>query len=135
MTSPYPTHSLPHSLSSSSFPHLASPMILALPTYILCLSQSATHLQVIQDHAEEFLKVMNSKEIALQLRALDLIPESVEHDILHSSSRGKANAHLLIYLKSDATVKTVQEIFKFATEEASYEKMNAFATNMLRELQ
>lgn len=78
---------------------------------------------------------MNSQEIALQLRALDLIPESVEHDILHSSSRGKANAHLLVYLKRDATVKTVQEIFKFATEEASYEKMNAFATNMLRKLQ
>ena len=63
---------------------------------------------------------MNSKEIALQLRALDLIPESVEHYILHSSSGGKANAHLLVYLKSDATVKTVQEIFKFATEEAGY---------------
>ena len=78
---------------------------------------------------------MNSKEIALQLRALDLIPESVEHDILHSSSRGKANAHLLNYLKVEATVQRVKQIFKFATEEASYDKMNAFATNMLRELQ
>ena len=109
-------------------------MILASPMYI-CLSQSDTYLQVIQNHAEEFLKAMNSKEIAPQLKALDLIPESVQYDILHSRSRGEANAYLLNHLKSDATVQTVKKIFKFATEEAGYEKMNAFAAKMLRKLQ
>ena len=92
-------------------------------------------MQVIQKHAEEFLENMNSKEIAIQLRALELIPESVQYEILHSSSRENANAHLLNYLKLDVKVETMKKIFRYASKDASYEKMNAFATSMLRALQ
>ena len=76
---------------------------------------------------------MNCKEIATQLRALELIPETVEYDILHSNNRGKAN--LLNHLKFEVNVKTATEIFRIASEESGYEKMNAFAAFMLRELQ
>ena len=62
---------------------------------------------------------MNFKEIAIQLRALELIPEIVEYDILHSNSRGKAK------------VKMAKKIFRIASEEADYEKMNVFAAFML----
>ena len=92
-------------------------------------------MQVVQKHAEGFLDKMNCKEIAIQLRELELIPKSVEYDILHSNSRGKANAHLLNHLKFEVNVETAKEIFGIASEEVGYEKMNAFAAFMLRELQ
>ena len=51
--------------------------------HITCLScGAATPVQVVQDHTEEFLEKMNSKLLAPQLKALGLIPESVECDIL-----------------------------------------------------
>ena len=50
--------------------------------HITCLScGAATPVQVVQDHAEEFLEKMNSEVLAPQLKALELIPESVECDI------------------------------------------------------
>ena len=92
-------------------------------------------MQALRKHAEDFLDKMNCKEIVIQLRALELIPESVEYDILHSNSRGKANAHLLNHLKFEVNVETAKKLFRIASEEAGYEKMNAFAAFMLRELQ
>ena len=50
---------------------------------------------------------MNCKEIAIQLRALELIPENVEYDILHSNNRGKAN--LLNHLKFEVNVETAKK--------------------------
>ena len=92
-------------------------------------------MQVVQDHAEEFLEKMNSKEIVIQLKALELIPEAVEYDIRQSSSMVKANAHLLNYLKVEAKMETMKKIFRIASKEAGYERMNDFAASMLRELQ
>ena len=96
---------------------------------------AATHVQVVQKHAKEFLEKMNSKAIASQLRALGLIPESVECRILQSESRRNANAHLLNCLKADANEETLREVFSVASEEADYGNMSAFAARMLRELQ
>ena len=60
---------------------------------ITCLScGAATPVQVVQDHAEEFLEKMNSKVLAPQLKALELIPEAVE-------CKEEANPHLLNHLK------------------------------------
>ena len=84
-------------------------------------------MQVVQKHAEGFLKKMNCKEIAIQLRALEFLPESVEYDILRSNSRGKAN--LLNHLKFLVNVEMAK--IMFASEAAGYEKMNAFAAFML----
>ena len=96
---------------------------------------AATHVQVVQKRAKEFLKEMNCEVIAPQLRALELISENVKYDILHSKSRGEANAHLLNYLKADADEETVREVFSVASEEADYGRMSAFAASMLKELQ
>ena len=84
---------------------------------------------VVQKHAEDFLDKMNCKEIAIQLRALELIPERVEYDILHSNSQGKAN--LLNHLKFEVNVETAKKTFRIASEEAGYEKTNAFVAFML----
>ena len=92
-------------------------------------------MQVVQDHAEEFLEKMNSKVLAPQLKALELIPEAVECDIRQSRSKEEANAHLLSHLKEDADEETVREVFRIASEKAGYGKMKAFAASMLRELQ
>ena len=105
-------------------------------THYLHLScGSATLVQVVKKHAEEFLKEMNCKVIAAQLRAVELIPESVESDILHSKSREERNAHLLNHLKEDADDGTVRKVFRIASEKAGYGKMTTFAAFMLRELQ
>ena len=92
-------------------------------------------MQVVQDHTEEFLEKINSKVLESQLKALGLIPESVECDNLQSKSREEANAHLLNHLKEDADEKTVREVFRIASEKIGYGKMKAFAAGMLRELQ
>ena len=73
---------------------------------------AATPVQVVQDHTEEFLEKMNSKVLAPQLKALELIPESVESDILQSKSREEANSHLLNHLKEDADEESVREVFR-----------------------
>ncbi len=54
---------------------------------------------------------MNSKVLAPQLKALELIPESVECDILQSKSMEEANTHLLNHLKDDADEEAVREVF------------------------
>ena len=92
-------------------------------------------MQVIQNHAEEFLKEMNCKALVVALRALELIPESVEYDILHSKSREEANAHLLEHLKEDADEGTVREVFRNASEKTGYKRMKTFAVFMLEQLQ
>ena len=96
---------------------------------------SATLVQVIQIHAQEFLEKMNSEVIATQLETLALIPERVKNDILHSKRREDGNAHLFRHLKEDANERTAVEIFRVASEESGYGKMNDFAAFMLNELQ
>ena len=92
-------------------------------------------MQVVKEHAEEFLEKMNSKVLAPQLKALGLIPEAVECIIHQSRSKKEANAHLLSHLKEDADEETVREVFRIASEKAGYGKMKAFAADVLRELQ
>ena len=110
----------------------------AAPTnaHITCLScGAATPVQVVQDHAEQFLKEMNSAVLAPHLKALGLIPAIVENNVLQSKSRENANAHLLQHLKEDADMKSVMEIFRIASKEPGYGKMNTFADGVLRKLQ
>ena len=110
----------------------------AAPTnaHITCLScGAATPVQVVQDHAEQFLVEMNSAVLAPHLRAMGLIPAVVWNNVLQSKSREEANAHLLQHLKEDADMKSVMEIFRIASQEPGYGKMNTFADAVLRKLQ
>ena len=63
---------------------------------------------------------MNCKVIALKLKTLKLVPESVEYDILQSKSKEKANVHLLNHLKEEADEETIRVIFRIASEKAGY---------------
>lgn len=101
--------------------------------HLTCLSCGAAAFAKVV-HAEEFLEMMNSKELAPQLMAVDLIPGKVENGILQSTNLKEANAHLLKHLKEDADKDTVIEVFRIASEEAGYER-NTYAASVLRELQ
>ena len=103
--------------------------------YLRLSCGAATHVQVVQKHANEFLKEMSCKEIASKLKTFKLIPEAVECDILQSRSKEQANNHLLNYLMERADGETVRKILRFASEEEAYGRMNAFAASMLKELQ
>ena len=92
-------------------------------------------MQVIQDHAGEFLQEMNSAVLAPQLKALGLIPETVESKVLQSKSKKAANAHLLNHLKVDADEESVMEVLRIASEEEGYGRMKTFAAGVLRKLQ
>ena len=92
-------------------------------------------MQVVQKHAVEFCEKMNCKVIASQLKILKLIPESIECNILQSESKVEANVHLLNHLKEEADEETIRVVFRIASEEAGYGKMNKFAAGVLRELQ
>ena len=103
--------------------------------HITCLScGAATLVQVVQDHAKEFLEKMNSTVLAPQLKALGLIPETVDSKVLQSKSKEEANAHLLNHLKEDADEESVIKVFRIASEKTGYGKMNAFAASVLRKL-
>ena len=104
--------------------------------HITCLScGAATPVQVIQDHTEEFLEDMNCKVLAPQLKALGLIPFITEDDVLQSKNKEEANAHLLQYLKEDADEESVMEVFRIASQEPGYRRMNTFAASVLMKLQ
>ena len=110
----------------------------AAPTsaHITCLScGAATPVQVVQDHAEQFLVEMNSKVLAPHLKALGLIPAIVETNVLQSKSREEANGHLLQHLNEDADMKSVIDLFRIASQEPGYGRMNTFADSVLRKLQ
>ena len=78
---------------------------------------------------------MNSAVLAPQLKALGLIPETVESKVLQSKNKKDANAHLLNHLKADADEESVTEVFRIASKEEGYGRMKAFAASMLRKLQ
>ena len=78
---------------------------------------------------------MNSKALEPQLKALKLIPETVQNGILQSMNKEKANAHLLQHIKEDADEETVMEIFRIASKKDSYGRMNTFAANVFGKLQ
>ena len=102
----------------------------------MCLScGAATFVQVVQAHAQEFLKKMHSAALACQLSTLGLIPQTVENEVLRSMNTKDANAHLLNHLKRNADEKGVTEVFRVASQEAGYPNMSAFAAMMLRTLQ
>ena len=112
-------------------------LYMAAPTtaHITCLScGAATFVQVIQDHTEEFLQEMNAKEIAPKLKELQVIPESVEFDILQSKTKELANVRLLRHLKEDAAEEAVIEVFRIASKEKCYGRMNTFAAVVLKKL-
>ena len=77
---------------------------------------------------------MNAKEIAPKLKELEVIPESVKFDILQSKTKKLGNVRLLQYLKEDAAEEAVMEVFRIASEEECYGRMNKFAAGVLREL-
>ena len=91
-------------------------------------------MQVIQDHTEEFLQEMNAKEIAPKLKELEVIPESVEFDIRQSKTKELANVRLLQHLKEDAAEEAVINVFRIASEEKCYGRMNTFAAVVLKKL-
>ena len=96
---------------------------------------SATLVQVIQDHAEEFLDKMNSKEIESKLMAMKLIPEGTANSIKLSKDKEEANTLLLTHLKEDADESEIKETFRIASEKPGFGKMNSFADFMRRKMQ
>ena len=92
-------------------------------------------LQVVENYTKEFLQEMNAKDIALQLKLLGLIPESVKHDIHHSKCTEDANGHLLTFLKEGASESQVLGTFKVVSEKTVYGRMSQFAAKILQQLQ
>ena len=92
-------------------------------------------VQVIMEHREEFLQEMSAKDIALQLKVRSLIPESMEHEIIHSKCREDGNGHLLTFLMTGASEIQVQQTLKVASEKMEYGRMSQFASNILQQLQ
>ena len=92
-------------------------------------------MQVVKRHAEEFLEEMNAEAIATDLGAQDLIPEDVQRCISQPKSRKDANYALLTFLKERAVTGQVLKILKIAAKVQSEGRMNAFADNLLQEIQ
>ena len=78
---------------------------------------------------------MNSKEIAPQLKVLKLIPGAVESDILQAKTKELANTRLFNHLEENADEEEVRKVFRIASKEVGYGKMNKFAASVLSKSQ
>ena len=94
---------------------------------------SASHVQVIEEHAEEFLRNMNAKAIAEMLCAQDYIPEEVKYNISKRPSSEHANSCLFEFLMKGADENQIQGVFQVASATTGYGKMIKFATKLLQE--
>ena len=92
-------------------------------------------MQVIVENAPRFLEEMNTKAIASNLGAQDLIPQDVQVDISQSKTRKDANYHLLTFLKERAATEQVLNILEIAAKVRNEGRMNAFADILLQEIQ
>ena len=92
---------------------------------------SASHVQVIEEHAEEFLSEMNAKAIAGPLCSRGHIPQAVKYNISESPSQEDANSCLLDFLKEQADERQIQGIFQVASAATKYGRMSIFATKLL----
>ena len=92
-------------------------------------------MQILIDNADEFLSKMNSRALAIKLKAKELIPEDVEYRITHATTRDDCNGILLSYLKEDATRERVLNIFEVASEKRSGSNMAEFAVMILEKMQ
>ena len=92
-------------------------------------------MQVLERHSKDFLEEMNTKTIASDLEAQELIPEDVQQRISPSQTTKNANCALLTFLKKRAATKQVLKILKIAAEVQSEGRMNAFAVILLQEIQ
>ena len=104
----------------------------------LLLPFSANLVQVIkndEDFSEDFLEEMDAEAIGQTLEALDLIPAVVATEIKRARSQKEANTCLLKCMKKIANEKTIQKIFKVASEEKAFGRMNDFANRILRKQQ
>lgn len=96
---------------------------------------SATHVQVIEEHAQKFLSEMDAKAIAKKLYGLSLIPQVVQNCILQpTTSDEDANVELLTFLKAQAGDDQIEKIFKCASEQRDRTRMKAFAADILKKL-
>lgn len=102
--------------------------------YSLALATNVT-LQVIKDCRNEFLQEMDAKAIASQLEVQGLIPESVKHEIQHSTCREDANGHLLTFLMKGASLIQVFKTFEVTSKKTDYGRMRLFAAKILQQLQ
>ena len=91
-------------------------------------------MQVLEDNAETFLKVMKSASLALELEATRLIPEGVMSEILHAPSTSASNSYLLNFLKNGASQKQVLSILEYASEQTAFGNMSIFASRILTEI-
>ena len=96
---------------------------------------SASHGQVIKEHAEQFLREMNAKAIAGTLLAQEYISEKVKCAISESRSPEHANSCLLEFLTKGADEKQIQGVFQVASAATGYGRMSEFATKLQKLLQ
>ena len=95
---------------------------------------SASHVQIIEEHAEEFLNKMDAKAIARMLYSQGHIPQAVKYNISESPSQGDANSCLLDFLKEQADERQIQGVFQVASAATKYGRMSKFAKKILRKL-
>ena len=95
---------------------------------------SASHVQVIKEHAEEFLSEMDAKAIAGTLCVQDYIPEEVKYYISKSPCLEHANSCLFQFLTKGADDKQIQGVFRVASATTGFGRMSKFATKLLQKL-
>ena len=78
---------------------------------------------------------MNTKAIASDLEAQELIPEDVQQRISQSQTTKDANCALLTFLKKRAATEQVLNILEIAAKVRNEGQMNAFAAILLQEIQ
>ena len=89
--------------------------------------------QFLKAYESEFLEVVNGKQSLLRLKHKGVIPPDISRAIEKANDED-AKYLLFEHLQKNATVATLREYCKVATEAEGYPRMNALGRDMMKAL-
>ena len=90
---------------------------------------------VLTEVGDEFLRHVDAKAIASEVRGKGIIPEKVETEIKDSKSLGDANNTLLVHLRNQALPEDLLHLCHIMKESEGYSKMQRFGEKLQTRLE
>ena len=91
-------------------------------------------LDVLKSLQSEFRRHVVAKAIAQEARIVEIIPTTVETDIINARERSIANDHLFEHLRWQATVEDLRNLCSIMKGTKGYSSMNGFGKELEAEL-
>ena len=101
---------------------------------ILCLITLSLSEKVLESLRDGFMKCVVAKAIAHEAVDKNIIPETVETDIVNAKDKSSANHYLFVHLRSQVTVEDLRKLCSIMKDAEGYRIMNGFGETLEAEL-